>query len=76
MGKKAKYTMMITVHLAGGRKITKDIEKLCFFTGESCRCSNGFLEIKEGSIAINLDNVLDMRPAEEDEIEHAKIHGW
>ena len=68
--------MMITVHLAGGRKITKDQEKLYFFTGESCRYSNGLPEIKEGNIAINLDNVLDMRPAEEDEIEHAKIHGW
>lgn len=68
--------MMITVHLADGRKITKDTDKLKFFTGESCRYANGLPEIEEGKIAINVDNVLDMRPAEPDEIEHAKIHGW
>lgn len=68
--------MMITVHLADGRKITKDSDKLNFFNGESCRVSNMLPKVEEGKITINLDNVLDMRPAEADEIEHARIHGW
>lgn len=68
--------MMITVHLADGRKITKDRDKLNFFNGEGCRIMNAFPMVEEGKITINLDNVLDMRPAEADEIEHARIHGW
>lgn len=68
--------MMITVHLSDGRKITKDNSKLHFFTGYGCSQMRALPNVEEGSIAINLDNVLDMRPAEQDEIEHATIHGW
>lgn len=68
--------MMITVHLSDGRKITKDNSKLHFFTGHGCFNVGALPKVEEGCIAINLDNVLDMRPAEQDEIEHANIHGW
>lgn len=81
--------MMITLHLVDGRKITKDKDKLLFF---SMQCgyamdSNGGVRryrlidgilpgISDGYITVNLDHVVDMRPAEEDEIQHAQIHGW
>lgn len=68
--------MMVTVHLSDGRKITKDEKHLKFFTGETCRKQNVLPPICEGYITINFDHVVDMRPAERDEIEHAEIHGW
>ena len=76
--------MMITIHLSDGRKITKDENKLHWFTTSKVRRENGYPDmppeevpdIMEGCITINLDHVVDIRPAEPDEIEHAKIHGW
>lgn len=68
--------MMITVHLSDGRKITKDKDKLHWFTATGCLSMGALPLVEEGFITINLDNVLDMRPAEQDEIEHATIHGW
>lgn len=79
--------MMITVHLSDGRKITKDEIKLNWFSpslgytvgatdGGDLNCEAFRPLVDEGSITVNLDHVVDMRPAEPDEIEHAKIHGW
>lgn len=82
---KKKY---ITVHLPDGRKITKDRDKLIFFRNTMiCYFVNddGYFEeygydalpvIQDGYIAVNMSHVIDMRPAEEDEIRHAEIHGW
>ena len=66
--------MMITVHLSDGRKITKDEEHLLFFRDGIRLPEAG--DVEPGYILINLAQVVDIRPAEEDEIEHAKIHGW
>ena len=66
--------MMITVHLSGGRKITKDIDKLIFF--DFNRQDLAREDIRDGYIIINTNHVVDVRPAEEDEIRHAEIHGW
>ena len=66
-----KY-MIVTLHLSDGRKITKDEDKLILFDG-------GYDDIpipKDGYIAVNINHVVDMRPAEDDEIKHAEIHGW
>ena len=68
--------MIITVHLSDGRKITKDENRLRFFSGRRAEKLDRRPRVDEGFIAINLDHVVDMRPAEDDEIEHAKIHGW
>ena len=77
--------MMITLHLSDGRKITKDDSKLKWFStaklaGSNCAYADisgrSIPDIEEGCITINLDHVVDMRPAEPDEIEHAKKHGW
>lgn len=68
--------MIITVHLSDGRKITKDENRLRFFSGGRAKKTDRRPRVDEGFIAINLDHVVDMRPAEDDEIEHAKIHGW
>ena len=66
---------MITLHLSDGRKITKDPTKLIFITDPEGYW-NGEQMVKEGCITINWTHVVDMRPAEEDEIRHAEIHGW
>ena len=63
--------MIVTVHLTDHRKITKDLDKLLFFYS-----NDDEFEIKEGCITINLRNVVDIRPAEPDEIAHAEIHGY
>lgn len=66
---------MITVHLSDGRKITKDSERLIFiFDPEEIVDSKQL--IAEGQITINWQHVVDMRPADEIEKEHARIHGW
>ena len=64
--------MIITLHLTDGRKITKDRNKLIFFDA----VYDGMPEITEGCITVNLNQIIDIRPAEDDEIEHARIHGW
>lgn len=66
--------MMITVHLSDGRKITKDSDKLDVFNPNTLEPKS--LRLEEGKIAINWWHIVDIRPAEPDEIEHAKIHGW
>lgn len=66
--------MVITVHLSDGRKITKDEKKLVFYNPLAC---TGILpDAKEGIININTMHVVDMRPADDVEKAHAKIHGW
>ena len=67
--------MMITVHLADGRKITKDATRLKFITDPD-DMEDGFQLVQDGYITINWWQVVDIRPAEQDEINHAKIHGW
>lgn len=66
--------MMVTLHLSDGRKITKDWNKLIFFDNSTLENANP--GVKKGFITVNLNQVVDMRPAEPDEIEHAQIHGW
>ena len=67
--------MYITVHLSDGRKITKDPMKLNFITDIE-KMQEGAMLVEDGHITINWLHVVDMRMAEDDEIEHAKIHGW
>ena len=66
--------MMITVHLSDGRKITKDANKLVFYN--PLQCTGVLPDVIDGVININTLHVVDMRPADEIEIEHARIHGW
>lgn len=66
--------MMVTLHLSDGRKITKDESKLIYY--DETTLENVNPAVKEGYITVNLNQVVDMRPAEPDEIEHARIHGW
>ena len=68
--------MYITVHLSDGRKITKDLMKLKFITDPEDLIINGEQIVEEDCITINWLHVVDMRMAEDDEIEHARIHGW
>lgn len=64
--------MMVTLHLSDGRKITKDSTKLIYYDAFTPYDP----EVKEGCITVNLNQVVDIRPAEPDEIKHAEIHGW
>ena len=61
--------MYITVRMSNSKKITGRKENLIFFKNEISR-------VEEGKITINVNHVLYVRPAKDDEIEHAKIHGW
>lgn len=67
--------MYITLHLTDGRKITKEPQKLKFII-DPHGLEDGYFLVEEGCITINWNHVVDMRPAENDEIAHAKIHGW
>lgn len=64
--------MYITLHLTDGRKITKERENLIILRPQSKFAP----DVEPGKITINWLNVVDMREAEEDEVSHAKIHGW
>lgn len=64
--------MYITLHLTDGRKITKERENLIILRPQSKFTP----DVEPGKITVNWNNVVDMRPAEDDEVEHAKIHGW
>jgi hypothetical protein len=66
--------MMITIHLSDGRKITKDASRLVFYN--PLQCTGILPDVKDGVININTLHVVDMRPADEIEKEHARIHGW
>ena len=77
--------MLITIHLTDGRKITKEQDRLHFFSTTMAKRSDfeypdlicvKVPEILEGCITVNLNHVVDMRLAEAEEIEHARIHGW
>lgn len=65
--------MLITIHLSDGRKITKDTGNIAVFLEGSKPQLDDF---KEGRILINQAHIIDMRAANKEEIEHAKIHGW
>jgi len=65
--------MIVTVHLTDHRKITKDFEKLLFFNSND---DASIPAVCEDCITVNLRNVVDIRPAEPDEIAHAEIHGY
>ena len=73
MAKEEELEMMITLHLSDGRKITKDTSKLIPYDPIQDPFRR---KVAEGSITVNVHHIVDMRPAEPDEIEHAKIHGW
>ena len=64
--------MYITLHLTDGRKITKERENLIILRPESMLVA----DVVPGKITVNWQNVVDMREAEEDEVSHARIHGW
>ena len=73
--------MYITVHEVGGRKITKDESKLVWFSAAQLANAKSPVKynmppVKDGCITVNLDNVLDIRPADEEELASAKLHGW
>ena len=81
--------MLITIHMTDGRKITKDEENIRFFSMRQGYALNAerivydldgldgiYPQVSEGCICVNLDNVVDMRPAEKEEIDYARIHGW
>jgi hypothetical protein len=56
--------------MSDSKKITAKTENIILFI-------NYFnTEIPEGKIAININHVLYARPARDEEIEHARIHGW
>lgn len=61
--------MYITVRMSNNKKITGQVENIVFFKLE-------VPDIEDGKIAVNVSQVLYVRPAKDDEIEHAKIHGW
>lgn len=64
--------MFVTLHLVDGRKITKERENLIILRPQSKFTP----DVERGKITVNWTNIVDMRPAEDDEINHAKIHGW
>lgn len=61
--------MYITVRMSNSKKITGREENLIFF-------KDAIPNVEDGKIAINVNHVLYARPAKDDEVEHAKIHGW
>ena len=63
--------MYITLRMSNGKKITGQMENLLFFS-----TSNGDPYLDPTKLNINLDQVLYIRPATEEEIAHAQIHGW
>ena len=64
--------MYVTLHLSDGRKITKERDNLIIL-----RLQTKFKpEAEKGKITVNWGHVVDMRPAEQDEIVNAKTHGW
>ena len=66
--------MMITVRTADGGKITNDQRKIMFMAGLPGPDAEDML--KDGAILINLQQVIDIRCATPEEIEHCKNHGW
>lgn len=66
--------MIITLHLSDGRKITQDVDKLIFFDSTTLERDNP--DIRDGFITVNLNHVLYMHTADEDELKHLENHGW
>lgn len=66
--------MMITVRTADGGKITNDQWKIMFMQGVATAITEDML--KGGVIYINTHQVVDIRAATQEEIEHCKNHGW
>ena len=64
--------MMVTLHLTDGRKITKERDKLIIMRPQSKFAP----DVQEGCITVNWCNVIYMRKAEQEEIEHWRTHGW
>lgn len=67
--------MIITVHMLDGRKITQDEDNIKYFS-PTMRIPDDIPVVRDGSITINLDNVLYMHPADDEEKKHMEIHGW
>lgn len=66
--------MIITIRMSNGSKITKE-QRFIAFT------DNKFSDIDEnqllqGVIYVNKTQVVDIRNATPEEIEHSKNHGW
>ena len=64
--------MYITLRMSNNKKITGQMGNLLFFSPSR---SESFMTA-EGKVTINLDQVLYIRPATDEEIAHAQIHGW
>ena len=62
--------MYVTLRMTNNKKITARDENIILFTKWVG------LQIPDGKIAVNVNHVLYARPAKDDEIEHARIHGW
>ena len=62
--------MYITLRMSNNKKITAQIENIIFFAN--------WVEpdVPDNKLLVNVNHVLYIRPAKDDEIEHAKIHGW
>ena len=63
--------MMITVRMAGGKKVTKEQGQIDFFTSPK-----DMPVISKDRIAINMNRVEYIRPAYSEELEHSKNHGY
>ena len=63
--------MMVTVRMAGGKKVTKEESQIDFFTS-----LDDIPRICKDRIAINVNRVEYIRPAYSEELEHSKNHGY
>ena len=66
--------MIITLHMINGEKITQDIDNLILFDIKTLEMNNP--DVGEGQITINLNNVMYMHLANDEEKKHMEIHGW
>lgn len=64
--------MIITVRMAGGKKITREHDKIDFFIPTE----KGLPMVEDGHIMVNLTRVEYIRAAYSEELEHSKNHGY
>lgn len=66
--------MIVTVRTADGGKITKDSRDIIIVFGKPFAIEPDLL--KRGAIYINAQQIVDVRMATPEEVEHSKNHGW
>ena len=64
--------MMVTLHMVDGSKIIQERDNLIIIRDLPSLC----ITFQEGKITVNWCNVMFMTEALDEEIEHARIHGW